>query len=91
MTKTGSSSFALALHGGAGTLRRGDMDAAREAGYRAGLRRALIAGRDILADGGGALDAVTASVCALEDDARCSTRAGARSLPRLGRRRWTPR
>jgi len=78
VTKTGSgSSFALALHGGAGTLRRGDMDAAREAGYRAGLRRALIAGRDILADGGGALDAVTASVCALEDDALFNAGRGA--------------
>ena len=66
--KTDSSSFALALHGGAGTLRRGDMDAEREASYRAGLRQALVAGRDILADGGAALDAVTASVCVLEDD-----------------------
>jgi beta-aspartyl-peptidase (threonine type) len=66
--KTDGSGFALALHGGAGTLRRGDMDAEGAASYRAGLRRALIAGRDVLAGGGGALDAVTASVCALEDD-----------------------
>jgi beta-aspartyl-peptidase (threonine type) len=68
VTNTGGSSFALALHGGAGTLRRGDMTAERTALYRAGLRRAVAAGRDVLADGGGALDAVTASVCALEDD-----------------------
>jgi L-asparaginase / beta-aspartyl-peptidase len=33
-----------------------------------GLARALVAGRDILSGGGGALDAVTAAVCALEDD-----------------------
>src|SRR5580692_497208 len=51
------SAYALALHGGAGTLRRGDMTAEREADYRAGLRRALIAGRLILAGGGSALDA----------------------------------
>jgi beta-aspartyl-peptidase (threonine type) len=63
-----TSAFALALHGGAGTLQRGDMTEEREADFRAGLRRAVIAGRDILASGGGALDAVTASVCALEDD-----------------------
>src|SRR5258708_15600826 len=67
MISTGSA-FALALHGGAGTLRRGDMDAEREARYRAGLRSALIAGRDILAGGGAALDAAIAAVCALEDD-----------------------
>ena len=67
MTKT-ADGFALAVHGGAGTLRRGDMDAAREALYRAGLARALSAGRDILAAGGGALDAVTDAVRALEDD-----------------------
>jgi len=60
--------FALALHGGAGTLRRGDMTAEREALYRAGLTRALEAGRDILAAGGSALDAVVQAVCALEDD-----------------------
>jgi L-asparaginase / beta-aspartyl-peptidase len=44
------------------------MTAAREALYRAGLARALAAGRDILAAGGSALDAVTAAVCVLEDD-----------------------
>lgn len=60
--------FALAIHGGAGTLRRAAMSAARAALYHAGLRRALEAGRDILAAGGSALDAVTAAVVALEDD-----------------------
>ena len=60
--------FALAVHGGAGTLRRGEMTEEREALYRAGLAGALTAGRDILAAGGSALDAVTAAVCALEDD-----------------------
>ena len=58
----------LALHGGAGTLRRKAMTPEREAGYHAGLRAALEAGRVILLDGGTALDAVTASVMALEDD-----------------------
>lgn len=60
--------YALAIHGGAGTLRRGDMTVEREALYRAGLARAVAAGRDVLAPGGGALDAVTRAVCALEDD-----------------------
>src|SRR5271154_6793497 len=60
--------FALAIHGGAGTLRRGAMSPARGALYHAGLRRALDAGRAILAADGSAIDAVTAAVVALEDD-----------------------
>lgn len=60
--------FALALHGGAGTIRRSQLTPELEAATHAGLRRALEAGRAILQDGGGALDAVTASVCALEDE-----------------------
>src|SRR5712671_923706 len=60
--------FALAIHGGAGTLRRDAMSTARSALYHAGLGRALAAGRGILAAGGSALDAVTAAVVALEDD-----------------------
>jgi len=67
-TGNASPGFALAVHGGAGTLRRGDMKEARAALYRAGLRRALVAGRNVLAVGGGALDAVTAAVATLEDD-----------------------
>jgi beta-aspartyl-peptidase (threonine type) len=68
LTNTSGGGFSLALHGGAGTLRRGAMTGAREAQYRVGLRRAIVAGRDILAADGSALDAVTAAVCALEDD-----------------------
>ena len=60
--------YALAVHGGAGTIRRGAMSAGLEAECHAGLRRALETGRAILADGGGALDAVTEAVVALEDD-----------------------
>ncbi len=65
---TSEAGFALAIHGGAGTLRRDAMSAAGAALYHQGLRQALEAGRDILAAGGSALDAVTASVVALEDD-----------------------
>src|SRR5216684_1467986 len=60
--------FTLAIHRGAGTLRRDAMSAKRGALYHAGLRRALDAGRTILAAGGSALDAVTEAVVALEDD-----------------------
>jgi beta-aspartyl-peptidase (threonine type) len=60
--------FALAIHGGAGTILRSKMTPEREAAYHAGLRRALDAGRAVLADGGAALDAVSAAVMALEDE-----------------------
>lgn len=58
----------LAIHGGAGTIRRSEMTRRREARYRAGLAAALRAGYAVLADGGASLDAVTAAVMALEDD-----------------------
>jgi beta-aspartyl-peptidase (threonine type) len=58
----------LAIHGGAGTILRSKMTPEREAAYHAGLRRSLDAGRVILADGGSALDAVSAAVMALEDE-----------------------
>jgi L-asparaginase / beta-aspartyl-peptidase len=60
--------FALAVHGGAGTIPRDERSASRTGSYHEGLRRALVAGRDILAAGGGALDAVTEAVIVLEDD-----------------------
>lgn len=60
--------FALAVHGGAGTLSRDAMMASRAAAYHAGLRHALKTGRAILAAGGAAFDAVTAAVVALEDN-----------------------
>jgi beta-aspartyl-peptidase (threonine type) len=60
--------FALAVHGGAGTVPRDASDVSRAALYHEGLRRALAAGREVLATGGSALDAVTSAVVALEDD-----------------------
>src|SRR5215467_14285779 len=60
-----STSFALALHGGAGTIAPGS--AADEAPYRDALRAALTAGQAVLARGGSAVDAVIATVVWLED------------------------
>ncbi|WP_264213975.1 isoaspartyl peptidase/L-asparaginase family protein [Leisingera thetidis] len=65
MSETG---WAIALHGGAGVMRRETMDAAREAEVRAGLAAALAAGREVLDAGGSSLDAVQATVCSLEDN-----------------------
>lgn len=59
--------FAIALHGGAGTILRENMSAEREAEYRAKLMEALSAGHDILASGGTSLDAVEAAIVIMED------------------------
>ncbi|MDO9526355.1 MAG: isoaspartyl peptidase/L-asparaginase [Gemmobacter sp.] len=60
--------YSLAIHGGAGTILKSTMTPEREAAYHAGLTCALEAGRSVLAAGGSALDAVAASVMALEDE-----------------------
>jgi L-asparaginase / beta-aspartyl-peptidase len=60
--------YVLAVHGGAGTIRRDGPVLSRVSAYHQGLRDALAAGRDILAAGGCSLDAVTRAVAALEDD-----------------------
>ena len=57
----------IAIHGGAGTIRKADMTAARAASYGEALQEALEAGNEVLQQGGTALDAVTAAVVAMED------------------------
>jgi beta-aspartyl-peptidase (threonine type) len=59
--------FALAIHGGAGTILKAHMTADQERDYREALESALSAGRRILEAGGKALDAVEAAVVLLED------------------------
>jgi L-asparaginase / beta-aspartyl-peptidase len=59
--------FSLVIHGGAGTLLRGQMTPAKEQEYTAALQHALDAGHDVLSKGGSALDAVEAAVRVLED------------------------
>jgi len=60
--------FAIAIHGGAGTLSRKEMTPAQEQEYLAGLGEALDAGYAILAKGGSSLDASIAAVRVLEDN-----------------------
>ena len=59
--------FALAVHGGAGTILRINMTAEREQAYRDGITGALAAGYDVLAAEGSSLDAVQAAVNAMEN------------------------
>lgn len=60
--------YAIAIHGGAGTLPRAQMTAEREAAYRDGLASALGQASALLASGGASLDAVALAVRILEDN-----------------------
>src|SRR5665647_2101618 len=60
--------FSLAIHGGAGTILKGEMTPALEEQYRQGLQQALDAGFSILKNGGNAVAAVKAAVIVLEDN-----------------------
>jgi beta-aspartyl-peptidase (threonine type) len=69
--------WSLAIHGGAGTLKRENMSAEQEKEYRAALQAALDAGAKVLADGGAAMDAVEAVIVRLEDDPKFNAGRGA--------------
>ncbi|MGB4969582.1 MAG: isoaspartyl peptidase/L-asparaginase [Saprospiraceae bacterium] len=64
MTRT---KFGIAIHGGAGTIRKSTMSASKEAKYSNALSKALDKGYQILLKGGSALDAVESAVTYLED------------------------
>lgn len=59
--------YALAIHGGAGTILKSEMTSEKEAAYKLALNEALDLGETILKNGGSALDAVEKTVAFLED------------------------
>lgn len=69
--------WSLAIHGGAGTIERDRITPAQDASIRAALAAALAAGEAVLAQGGSALDAVSAAVVVLEDDPNFNAGRGA--------------
>jgi len=60
--------FSIAIHGGAGTIIKGDMTPELEAEYRNALKESLDAGYYVLANGGSAVNAVKAAVVMMEDN-----------------------
>ncbi|MBN8553348.1 MAG: isoaspartyl peptidase/L-asparaginase [Caulobacterales bacterium] len=60
--------WTIAIHGGAGTIERGQMTPERDAEYRAALTAAVEAGAEVLRNGGSSLDAVQAAIELMEDD-----------------------
>ena len=59
--------FAIAIHGGAGTILRSLMTVPKEIAYSQGLSDAIDAGNSILNSGGSSIDAVEAAVKSMED------------------------
>lgn len=59
--------YGLVIHGGAGTILPENMTPEQEAEYRSTLEEALRAGHAVLEEGGGALDAVAATINVMED------------------------
>lgn len=62
-----SNTFAIVIHGGAGTIAADTMTPEQYNAYTEGLKAALDAGYKVLEDGGTSLDAVQAAVVSLED------------------------
>jgi beta-aspartyl-peptidase (threonine type) len=60
--------YTLLIHGGAGNITPAIMNADQEKAYEQGLKDALDAGYAVLAGGGGAVAAVVAAICNLEDN-----------------------
>lgn len=59
--------FAIAIHGGAGTILRSNMTPEKEANYKSALQNALNLGYQCLEHGGSSVEAVRITVMALED------------------------
>ena len=66
-TSTARPAYAVAIHGGAGTILREEMTPEKEAAYRTALDSALSVAENVLQNGGTALDAVEKTVAWLED------------------------
>jgi L-asparaginase / beta-aspartyl-peptidase len=61
------STFAIAIHGGAGTILRQNLTPEKDRSYRKALEESLLAGYTILKKDGSSLDAVEAAVIVMED------------------------
>lgn len=65
-TAQASDDFAIAIHGGAGTITKANLTDQQEKAYRAKLEQAMQAGYDVLDAGGNSTDAVIAAIQVME-------------------------
>jgi beta-aspartyl-peptidase (threonine type) len=77
MTVNAAQRIAIAIHGGAGTIERGNLTETQERAVRAALSESVEAGHQILAAGGNSTDAVVAAVRILEDAPQFNAGRGA--------------
>ncbi|WP_373490837.1 isoaspartyl peptidase/L-asparaginase family protein [Parasphingorhabdus sp.] len=71
------SRWSIAIHGGAGTIERDKITPEKDTEIRAALDQALAIGSQILKDGGSAMDAITATIIAMENDPNFNAGKGA--------------
>ncbi len=64
---TAKNTIAIAIHGGAGTIKKSRFPPEKEQAYRAKLQQALDKGYAVLEQGGASIDAVTAAINVLEN------------------------
>ena len=69
--------FALAIHGGAGTIKQSSFTPEQEKAYRAKLKQAVDAGYSVLEKGGSSLTAVTTAINVLENSPYFNAGVGA--------------
>lgn len=62
-----TTTYAMVIHGGAGTILKSKMTPEKEVAYKAALKEALETGYKIIQDGKSSLDAVEATIHVLED------------------------
>lgn len=69
--------WSIAIHGGAGTIKRENITPEKDTEIRAALAKALDTGSKILREGGSAMDAISATIIVLEDDPNFNAGKGA--------------
>ena len=69
--------WTLVIHGGAGSMERGKLTPDQDTAIRLALAEALKDGSRVLAEGGSAMDAVSAAIMVLEDDPHFNAGKGA--------------
>lgn len=66
LSKPKKNDCVLVIHGGAGTMSKEGSSKEQQSLYKAALRSALVAGYEVLNDGGEAMDAAVAAVSIME-------------------------
>lgn len=76
-TEKTASNFGIVIHGGAGTILKKNMSDSLETAYKSKLKEAIITGHSILKNGGGSLEAITATINIMEDSPLFNSGKGA--------------